>query len=94
MTEPYLPVNPCEGCSFDPKSHDFKGECSSRILKDSCYAYERYQSNLAALETYTQHLIENEAMGVSIEDNEDEEIMMVEVETLESMLAKIREAKG
>lgn len=59
----WMPVNPCEGCTFDPASHNAKGICSSTTLTNSCYAYEKYKSAISALITYTAWLIEHQYWG-------------------------------
>jgi len=62
---------------------------------DGCEHYDRNyvldRWGKLAQRKLLEYLIAHEAIGVSVEDNEDDEIMMVEVETLKLMLKQLEE---
>ena len=84
MKQEWMPINPCP-CKEPIGNPDDICICERSI---DYHAAIRHKIELI------DYLIKNEAVGVSIEDNEDEEIMMVEVETLESMLKQLEDKKN
>ena len=81
-TEPYLPVNPCEGCAHSLHCRK-DGDC---VLSRTCMKFHEYKGGLAAIETVLEYLI---AHPSTLSDSKQ----FVYTEELESMLVKVREAK-
>ncbi len=78
MTEPYLPISPCEGCEDSHKG--LNGTCKSTV---PCEPLFNYQDQLAALENTLELLIAKYASeGIDWRGE------------IQSILAKIKEAKG
>jgi len=84
MSNPeYLPVNPCEGCTIAYPVFAETSLCKG--INQHCLMLKEYKSNLAALEKYTECLINRYRLSETYEP------VVIE---LKSMLLKIKEANN
>jgi hypothetical protein len=75
--EPYLPVNPCEGCDIKRRP------CS-------CWKLARYKTQLAAIEKVLTELKKRSTKFLDIDGHTQDS---VPIYYIESILTKIKEAK-
>jgi hypothetical protein len=87
MTAKHLPTNPCKECEYDTYCPVFHA-----LRLKICEKFRIYQSNLAALEKYTESLISYTKTN-PLKVTEFYSELAVTVQVLESMLSKIREGK-